>query len=115
MQNAGVPAWQCEYQMGHTLSPLDKAYFLADKDKLKENYFEHLNAVMIETEIIEIDGANSEEFKKLKLDNEKLADTIKQMELMMNVIQNKLGMNISIEHKEGAPGVSSITFGPGNK
>ena len=63
MQNAGVPAWQCEYMMGHTLSPLDKAYFIADKDKLKENYFKHLDAISIEQEVI-IQSVGNEQYQQ---------------------------------------------------
>ena len=83
MQNAGVPAWQCEYMMGHTLSPLDKAYFMADKDKLKENYKAHMNCVMIEMEIINID--NSDELAELRreLEESKKRETERDNDMIM--------------------------------
>ena len=66
-------------------------------------------------EIIKPDTSMIDKYQSQESIINKQSDEIEQLKLLINVIQNKLGMDISIEHKKGAPGVSSITFGPGNK
>lgn len=86
MQNDGMAVWQVEYQMGHTLSSLDKAYFLAEQSKMKENYIAHLNAVSVESEVREVSIEESEEFQKVKAELEQLEDQNKAlMEKMANL------------------------------
>lgn len=66
MQNHGLPVWQVESQMGHELSALDKAYFIEDEHKMKENYIKHLDAVMVEHEVQQVTIEESEEFQKIQ-------------------------------------------------
>lgn len=84
MQNDGLPVWQVEFQMGHTLNSLDKAYFLAEQSKMKENYISHLSAVSVETEIREVSIEESETFQKMQ------AEIAELRELKESLIEAKV-------------------------
>jgi len=84
MQNAGLPVWQVEHQMGHTLNSLDKAYFLAEQSKMKENYISHLSAISVETEIREVSIEESETFQKMQ------AEIAELRELKESLIEAKV-------------------------
>jgi len=84
MQNDGLPVWQVEHQMGHTLNSLDKAYFIAEKSKMKQNYIQHLDAVSVETEIKEVSIEESEKFQKQATELEEMKAQMSEMERMFN-------------------------------
>ena len=75
LQNSGLPEWQTEEMMGHSLTALDRAYFQADKEKMKENYVKHLNSISIEMEIINVD--NSDELEALKKEMAAIKELLK--------------------------------------
>ena len=91
MQNDGLPVWQVEHQMGHTLDSLDKAYFLAEQSKMKENYISHLSAVSVETEIKEVHIEESEKFNEMQEANAK--QTVEIEELRTAQKKNEEQMN----------------------
>jgi len=104
MQNHGLPVWQVESQMGHELSPLDKAYFIEDEHKMKENYVKHLEAVMVETEVKEVSIEESEKFQKMQAEMSELEDQNKallekmiSLEMVQTVIQDNLDMKAQLE------------------
>jgi len=104
MQNHGLPVWQVEHHMGHELSPLDKAYFIEDEHKMKENYIKHLDAVMVETEVREVSIEESAEFQKVKAEmteleeqNKALLEKMISLEMVQTVIQDNLDMKAQLE------------------
>ena len=104
MQNHGLPVWQVEHHMGHELSPLDKAYFIEDEHKMKENYIKHLDAVMVETEVREVSIEESEEFQKVKAEmteleeqNKILIEKMVSLEMLQGLIQDNLNMKPLLE------------------
>jgi len=104
MQNHGLPVWQVEHHMGHELSPLDKAYFIEDERKMKENYIKHLDAVMVETEVREVSIEESEEFQKVKTEmteleeqNKILIEKMVSLEMLQGLMQDKLERDPMLE------------------
>ncbi len=90
MQNHGLPVWQVESQMGHELSPLDRAYFIEDENKMKENYIKHLDAIMVESEVREVSIEESEEFRKLQAQNKALMEKMANLEMSEEAIVDRL-------------------------
>jgi len=80
LQNHGLPVWQVESQMGHELSPLDKAYFIEDEHKMKENYIKHLDAIMVETEVKQVSIEESEKFHKMQAELIETKQKLSEME-----------------------------------
>ena len=95
MQNHGLPVWQVEYQMGHTLNSLDRAYFLAENSKMKENYLAHLSAVSVETEVKEVHIDESEEFQRMQEENAKQAAELSEMKNQMENLDSLMNKRIS--------------------
>lgn len=67
--NAGADSFFTEYLMGHTVDSTKTAYFRASADKLKEQYKKYIPYLTIEKQI---DISESEDFKRMKADNETL-------------------------------------------
>jgi integrase len=67
--NAGADSFLTEYLMGHTVDSTKTAYFRASADKLKEQYKKYIPYLTIQKEL---DISESEDFKRLKSDNEAL-------------------------------------------
>jgi len=84
MQNNGLPKWQCEHQMGHTLNSLDKAYFVAEKNKMKQNYIKHLDAISVETEIKEVSIEESEKFQKMQAEYTEMKSQMNNLDTLVN-------------------------------
>ena len=99
MQNSGLPVWQIEHQMGHTLNSLDKAYFIAEKSKMKENYLKHLSAVSVETEIKEVHIEESERFQKMQEANIEQAAELEEMKARMVEITELRDMVTSLTER----------------
>lgn len=104
MQNDGMAVWQVEHQMGHTLNSLDKAYFIAEQSKMKENYIVHLNAVSVETEVKEVSIEESEKFQKMQAEmtemekqNKALLEKMTSFEMFQKVIQDNLDIKSQLE------------------
>lgn len=95
MQNHGLPVWQIEHQMGHTLNSLDKAYFIAEKGKMKENYIKHLSAVSVETEVKEVHIEESEEFNRMQEENAKQAAELNEMKEKMEHLDTLVNQKIA--------------------
>jgi len=90
LQNDGMAHWQVEHMMAHTMDALEKAYFIEDSDKMKENYIQHMDAVTITHEVRQVTIEQSEEFQKLKAQNAQLMQKMAQMEMSEEAIFDRM-------------------------
>ncbi|MDQ1252184.1 MAG: hypothetical protein QG646_1302 [Euryarchaeota archaeon] len=68
--NAGADSFFVEFLMGHTLDDTRAAYFRASPEKLREIYKKYIPYLIVQKDL---DIAESQEFQKLKSENEILA------------------------------------------
>lgn len=95
MQNSGMAFWQVEHHMAHTPDALEKAYFIEDGDKMKEKYIKHMESVTITGEIIrEVNIEESQEFQKLKAQNQMLLERVANVEMQEDKLMSKIMLKL---------------------